>query len=219
MKTVFIVDDDGLLRETLRRSLEQAGYNVRSFESASDALCELDTAPPDIVVSDYQMPGMDGLEFIESVRQRSVSLPVMLMSGYVTPEVEKRAWDLGVNRVLSKPIRKPQEFVDLIEETIEAGHRRLENLNHLGLSFLTGVSHELRTPLTSIKIALDGLISERVIQDDPATKRLVEISRRNIDRIIQLVENQLEILGVSLREDGENPTEGAFEPDLQESTD
>jgi len=219
MKTVFLVDDDGLLRETLRRSLEQAGYNVRSFGSASEALCELDVAPPDIVVSDYQMPGMDGLEFIEAIRRRSVSLPVALMSGYVTPEVEKRAWDLGVNRVLSKPIRKPQEFVNLIEETIEAGHRRLENINQLGLSFLTGVSHELRTPLTSIKIALDGLISRESIRNDPASKRLVEISRRNIDRIIRLVEDQLDVLGVSIIEDAEDPSDGPLQPDLQESTD
>jgi CheY-like chemotaxis protein len=203
MKTVFIADDDGLLREVLTRSLEKENYRVRAFGSPTELLSTLDTDPPDIVVSDVRMPEMNGIELIEAIREQWTSLPIIVMSGHVTPEVEDRARELGVSHVLAKPIKDPRVLESLIDETLERAGTRcapLEGLDQLRLSFLTSLSHELRTPLTAIKIALDGLFTDEVAGTTPASRKLVNISQRNLDRIVRLVENQLDLLQVTLGE-------------------
>jgi signal transduction histidine kinase len=72
------------------------------------------------------------------------------------------------------------------------------------LGSLAGLSHDLRTPLTAIKIALDGLRNGDVERDAETAAKLVEIGRRNIDRVIRIVENELEMLRVTL-DDTDDP--------------
>jgi len=201
MNTVFIVDDDGLLREVLKRALGKAGYTVEAFGSPAMLLTAFDSARPDIVVSDVQMPEMNGLELSEALRKRSRSFPVILMSAHVTPAVESRATELGVNHVLHKPIKDPSILAKLIGEILtptSVDRDAIEDLDQLRLGFLTGLSHELRTPLTAIKFALDGLFSDGVVGATPASRKLFDIGQRNIDRIIRVVENQLDLLQVTL---------------------
>ncbi len=203
MKTVFIADDDGLLREMLARSLEKESYRVRTFGSPTELLSILDTDPPDIVISDVKMPEMSGIELVEAIRERWTSLPIIMMSGHVALEVENRARELGVRHVLTKPIKDPRILASLIDETLngaEIDSAPLEGLDQLRLSFLTSLSHELRTPLTAIKIALDGLFADEVTDTTPASRKLINISQRNLDRIVRLVENQLDLLQVTLGE-------------------
>jgi CheY-like chemotaxis protein len=201
MNTVFFVDDDGLLREMLARALEKESLQVRTFGSPNELLASLDSAPPDIVVSDVQMPEMSGLELLEQIRSRS-SLPVILISGHVTEDVEKRARELDATHVLSKPIRDFSALARLITEAV-AGQRsssdQVLGLDRLRMDFLTGLSHELRTPLTAIKLALDGLFSNPV-GNGGGSRKLVEISQRNVDRLIRLVESQLDLLQIMLCE-------------------
>jgi len=202
MTTVFIADDDGLLREMLARALERESYRVRTFGSPVELLSTLGTDLPDIVVSDVQMPEMNGIELVEAIREQWSSLPIIVMSGHVSVEVEKRAHELGVSHVLTKPIN-PRVLAVLIGETLQHagnGAGPLEGLDQLRLSFLTSLSHELRTPLTAIKIALDGLFTDEAAGTTPASRQLIAISQRNLDRIIRLVENQLDLLQVTLGE-------------------
>jgi hypothetical protein len=91
----------------------------------------------------------------------------------------------------------------LIGETLgqaEDGSDPLVGLDQLRLSFLTSLSHELRTPLTAIKIALDGLFADGAEGKPPASEKLIAITQRNLDRIIRLVESQLDLLQVTLGE-------------------
>jgi CheY-like chemotaxis protein len=199
MKTVFFVDDDGLLREMLARSLEKENYRVETFGSPSELLGRLRIECPDLLISDIQMPEMSGLELIETIRRRGHKTPIIIMSGHIKPDVEARACELGVSHVLVKPVKDFSKLVTLIGDTL-AETRSHESLDQLRLGFLTELSHELRTPLTAIKIALDGLF-ERCAQDTVSAKRrLIDISQRNVDRIIRLVESQLDLLQITLGE-------------------
>jgi len=203
MSLVFIVDDDGLLREMLTRGLRKVGYDVKPFGSPAKLLSAFDSERPDIVVTDVQMPLMNGLELIEALRERSRLLPIIVMSAHVTPAVEKRAAELGANHVLRKPIKDASILADVIRDTLGTTQKdrdAVNQLDQLRLSFLTGLSHELRTPLTAIKFALDGLFSDGVTVPIPSSRKLLDIGQRNIDRIIRVVENQLDLLQVTLGE-------------------
>lgn len=85
MKMILVVDDDHVIREILRAILETHGFEVLTAESAGDALEIAATRAVDAVITDYQMPRMDGLEFCRTLRDQNASLdralPVWLMTG------------------------------------------------------------------------------------------------------------------------------------------
>jgi PAS domain S-box-containing protein len=112
--TVLAVDDDQLVLSNTAAMLEDLGHNVIQADSARKALAALrDGFMPDIVVTDYAMPGMTGLQLAEAVRAQHARLPVLLVSGYadLTPGVE-----LGVQR-LSKPFTQTA-LADAIDATL-----------------------------------------------------------------------------------------------------
>jgi signal transduction histidine kinase len=71
---------------------------------------------------------------------------------------------------------------------------RIESLDTLRAEFLIDLSHQLRTPVTAMKMAMDGLLEQLYETMDPSQRDLANISRRNLDRVVLLVENQLDLL-------------------------
>jgi FixJ family two-component response regulator len=200
MRTVFVIDDDRLMREFLSRVLEKGGLRVRPFQSAQLALPLIDSSYPDAVVSDVQMPGMTGIEFAQCVRDRGVLVPIVLVTGTIASEVTRRAHDLGIRHVFEKPVRDTVAFASAVVRAISEhdGDDRGAGLDRLRLSFLTGLAHELRTPLTAMKLALEGLFAAHPADQRSAEGRLLAIGQRNLDRIIRLVEGQLDLLQITL---------------------
>ena len=87
---VLHVDDDDAFRDLTQRYLEREGIDVVAAEGATAALDRLDESV-DCVVSDYDMPKTDGLELLESVRERDPDLPYILFTGKGSEHVAKRA--------------------------------------------------------------------------------------------------------------------------------
>ena len=80
-KKVLIVEDDDGIRETARESLEHGGYEVIEAENAFDGLDLFEQAKPDLVISDYVLPGMSGESLFIQIR-RSNDTPFIMISGY-----------------------------------------------------------------------------------------------------------------------------------------
>ncbi len=115
-KTVLIVDDEVSIRDMLERMLEFAEYQTCTASSGSEGLQKLQDREPDLVISDVLMPGMDGHEFCQRIRQIS-DVPIMMLSGQVNLEDEQekvRTQSLGINAVMTKPLRMT-EFLDTVE--------------------------------------------------------------------------------------------------------
>ena len=109
---VVIVDDRGTARsllEGLTRSLEP-GIVVKSFGDPQDALAHLQTCVPDLVISDYRMPGMDGIEFTRRIRSaaRLASVPIIIVSVVEERQIRRLALENGASDFLTRPI-DPQE--------------------------------------------------------------------------------------------------------------
>jgi FixJ family two-component response regulator len=101
--TVYFVDDDDAVRDSVRLLLETNGQRVRTFAKAADLLSALPAALVGCLVLDYQMPGMNGLELIAALRARNVTLPVILITGVCDPRIRRRAEQAGVSKFLEKP--------------------------------------------------------------------------------------------------------------------
>jgi two-component system, LuxR family, response regulator FixJ len=89
--TVFVVDDDDGAREALELLLEAEGFAVRTYSSAKGVLGETQVPGNSCLVTDYQMPGMDGLELVDALRIRGNSIPAILVTGDPNQKVRDRA--------------------------------------------------------------------------------------------------------------------------------
>jgi DNA-binding response OmpR family regulator len=102
---VLVVDDDVANRDLLARRLGRLGYTVRTAEDGAAALAEAEAGGPDVVLLDMVMPGMDGLEVLESLKASAGSkdIPVIMLSGMDSMETIGRCIELGAEDYLSKP--------------------------------------------------------------------------------------------------------------------
>ncbi|MBN8874257.1 MAG: response regulator [Rhodospirillales bacterium] len=101
---VAIVDDDEAVRESLRFLLETAGFRVETFASGKQFLASRGRGPACLVV-DQNMPQLTGIELLEQLRARGCTLRVALMTGSPSPDLSRRARELGAAMVLEKPLR------------------------------------------------------------------------------------------------------------------
>ncbi|MEW6113058.1 MAG: response regulator [Thermodesulfobacteriota bacterium] len=82
MKRILVVDDEIHICELYRSELEDEGYAVACANSGAQALDEIERDPPDLIVLDIQMPGMDGVEILERLVGRDKGIPVILNTAY-----------------------------------------------------------------------------------------------------------------------------------------
>jgi EAL domain-containing protein (putative c-di-GMP-specific phosphodiesterase class I) len=114
---VLVVDDDDGVRRALTRVLRGSGYEVVVAHDGMEAVGTLSSNPPfDLIMSDIQMPGTNGIELLRIVRAHDLDVPVVLMTGYPTVETAIEAVGLGAIQYLVKPI----DFQQLLAVTEDA---------------------------------------------------------------------------------------------------
>ena len=115
MKTVLTVDDSRTMRDMLKMALVDAGFRVVQAEDGVHGLEMLEGETPDVIVTDLNMPRMDGFGFIEALRQEAVhrSTPVLVLTTEIDVEKKKRAKAAGATGWIVKPF-DPVKLVDAI---------------------------------------------------------------------------------------------------------
>jgi DNA-binding NtrC family response regulator len=122
---ILLLDDDKNLLRVLSYHIREAGFDVSPLSSPSEALEILSTESFDLVVTDFRMPEMDGIEFLRRLRARDHELPVIVLTAYGSIDKAVEAVRQGASDFLSKPIEKAQllhairrvlQMVDLVEE-------------------------------------------------------------------------------------------------------
>jgi two-component system, NtrC family, nitrogen regulation response regulator GlnG len=122
MNTVWIVDDDDSIRWVLERALAREGFVVRSFGTAKDVLTALETAQPQVLVSDIRMPGQSGIELLQTVRIKAPAMPVIIMTAFSDLESAVAAFQGGAFEYLPKPFDLPKA-VELIRRALRENER------------------------------------------------------------------------------------------------
>ena len=102
-KTILIVDDDALMRRSLAATLEQAGFRTRAAANAEELLALTAGQPPDLILLDIGLPGMDGMEALRTLRRQSPTLPVIFVTARRRELDEIVGLELGADDYITKP--------------------------------------------------------------------------------------------------------------------
>ena len=101
---VLVIDDDAVIGRSFDRVLSEKGYEVSTALNGEDALHAMEGKEFDVVFTDIKMPGMNGLEVAERIKEKCPWTPVVVVTGYGTAENEAKASVLGVNGFVRKPL-------------------------------------------------------------------------------------------------------------------
>ena len=102
--TVLIVDDDSSIRWVLARALSNAQFKVLSCDSGQQAISIIESNPPQLVITDIQMNGMDGLELLATINHKWPELPVIMITAYADTDLATKTHELGAFDYLPKPL-------------------------------------------------------------------------------------------------------------------
>ncbi|ADL54099.1 nitrogen regulation protein NR(I) [Gallionella capsiferriformans] len=130
MKPVWIIDDDRSIRWVLEKSLARANIEFESFQSADDAQRALSHDMPQVVVSDIRMPGISGLDFLQTLHERHPLIPVIIMTAYSDLESAVSAFQGGAFEYLPKPF-DINHAVDLIRRALEQSRRKSAEIGQI----------------------------------------------------------------------------------------
>src|ERR1700733_2110500 len=126
MPNILVVDDEAGIRQSLKGVLEDEGYKSAVAESAEACLDLLNKRAFDVVLLDVWLPGMDGLEALEKIRELENAPEVIMISGHGTIETAVRATKLGAYDFLEKPLSLDKTLI-LVKHAIDAKRLRDEN--------------------------------------------------------------------------------------------
>ncbi len=118
-ETVLVVEDDQDNRETYSEFLTDFGYRVIARPDGASAMSAVrEISGIDLVITDYQMPDMNGIDFVRKLRKVLPSVQTIMLTAYGSIETYFRSKDLGVFEFVSKPVRKG-EFARIVRAAIE----------------------------------------------------------------------------------------------------
>jgi len=183
-KSIWVVDDDVSIGWVLEKALGKQGYAVTVFRSVKPLLQALKTERPDVVISDVQMPGVDGLKLLELLTENLPMIPVIIMTAYSDFETTIASYQKGAFEYLSKPfdIHQVVELVEraLHQETEEAAAQAPPELEKFDSSSRAGFWQK------EFEQRVNSLL-------DSQSKDVARALYRDIDRI--LIQSALQYTG------------------------
>jgi FixJ family two-component response regulator len=121
--TVYIVDDDLELRAALRYLIESVGLEVVEFADGRSFLDAYDGCRPACFVIDMRMPGLSGLDLLDTLNARGIDVPVLMLTSFGDVPSASRAFKAGVVDFLEKPFNN-QEVLDRVQQCLEIDRQR-----------------------------------------------------------------------------------------------
>ncbi len=124
-KTVLVVDDENLVRWSLRQKLESAGYQVLEADNAASAMAQFQEYMPDLVTLDIRLPDANGLKVLLDMKRQSPALPIIMITAYGAVDDAVKALQIGAYDFLEKPINF-ERLLHSIENAVETSFLRTE---------------------------------------------------------------------------------------------
>ncbi len=194
---ILVIEDEDQVRQSYEDMFSFFGYEVESVPNGREGMSRITKKDYDIVVTDLNMPEMNGIEVLKYIKKKKPYIEVIVITGYATLENAIEAMKVGaydyfakpidiehVRIVLSKCVRQIQSRKE--NEELRSLTQRLKELNELKDKFITITNHELRTPVTVLKGYIE--LIDYFLEDN---------RNENINEAIEIVtETMRELVGI-----------------------
>src|SRR5262252_4490033 len=134
---ILVIDDEAPIRDSLKMTLEYEGYEFIGAATGQEGLALAEREAPDLVLLDVKMPGMDGIEVLERLRNMNEALPVVVVSGHGTISTAVEATKKGAFDFIEKPFASERVLVSLrnenrsLKKAVEIRHQMIGESNGL----------------------------------------------------------------------------------------
>ncbi|HED12013.1 MAG TPA: hybrid sensor histidine kinase/response regulator [Caldithrix abyssi] len=196
--SLLVIEDEELVRESYVDMFELFGFQIDDAANGQLGLQKLAQKDYDIVITDLNMPVMDGLETLKRIKKKNIQTEVIVITGFATIENAITAMKEGAFDYITKPISLEHARIVLTRcvQHIEAVHEnealrnvnaRLRQVNELKDKFITITNHEMRTPLAVIKGYME-LLDLSLENKNAETEEYIGIVNNTLGELIELVE-------------------------------
>lgn len=200
---VLIVDDEAGIREGIKRTLTEytvfvpdtdteVRFSLECAENGADAICKIESFSPDILLLDYKLPDISGLELLDKIDIKGRQIVVIMITAYASLETAVLAIKKGAEDFLAKPFT-PQEIKDLVNKytcqiIAQRQARKLaEERREVRFQFISVLAHELKAPLG----AVEGYL--RIMKDKTLGNRIDSYANA-IDRSLIRIEQMRKLI-------------------------
>ncbi|MBW6511987.1 MAG: sigma-54 dependent transcriptional regulator [Desulfuromonadaceae bacterium] len=172
---ILVVDDEQLIRWSLEQNLKKQGYEVTTAASGEEALKMVREDPPDLMLLDIQLPGMNGIEVLEKVKELETDVLVIMVTALGVVETAVKAMRLGAYDYVNKPFNL-DELAIVIKKALETGelkrevaHLRSEQTKRYGKNNLVGTSRHMQNVMSMVDKVAKSDASTVLIQGESGT--------------------------------------------------
>ena len=172
---ILVVDDEHLIRWSLEQNLKKQGYDVIQAASGEDALKLVREDAPDIVLLDIQLPGINGLEVLEKIKEIDEGIIVIMITALGVVETAVKAMRSGAHDYINKPFNL-DELAIVIKKALETGelkkevaHLRSEQAKKFGLSNIIGGGRHMTSVLNMVDKVAKSDAGTILIQGESGT--------------------------------------------------
>ena len=176
--TVFVVDDDQAVRDSLADLMDSVGLKVQTYATAIDFLADYSAERLGCLVLDIRMPGMSGLELQKELNRRESMLPIILITGHCDVPMAVQAIREGALDFIQKPFRD-QELLDRVNQALNSCNTQQNNQrqaqsvkNHI--HDLTPREHQV------MEMVIEGKANKVIAIDLGLSQRTIEVHRANV---------------------------------------
>ncbi len=176
--TVFVVDDDPAMRESLNWLIESVGLRVETFSTAHDFLKAYAAPRAGCLVLDVRMPGMSGLELQNELLARRSRIPIIMITGYAEVPMAVGALRAGAVDFLEKPF-SDQQLLDRIRQAIELDRGRRESEERIDVVMAT-IASLTRREREVMRLVVQGKSNKAIAAALGLSPKTVEVHRSHV---------------------------------------